>query len=71
MCPQSKDTIRFEKPFPYFQCNGAITFPMDCRYHVAEAALTQEVAILVDVLKFDGLSVTANYLKGECFDVFG
>jgi hypothetical protein len=44
---------------------------MDCRYHVAEAALTQEVAILVDVLKFDGLSVTANYLKGEYFDVFG
>ena len=71
MCPQSKDTIRFEKPCPYFQCNRAITFPMDRRYHVTEATLTQEVAILVDVLKFDGLSVTANYLKGKSFDVFG
>jgi len=71
MCPQSKHTIRFEKPCPYFQCNRAITFPMDRRYHVAKAALTQEVAIFVDVLKFYSLSVTANYLKGECFNVFG
>lgn len=55
---------------PYFQRNRAISFPVDCRHYIAETALAQEVAVLVNVLEFNGLTVSSNDLKSKCFDVF-
>ena len=54
----------------YFQCNRAISFSMDCRHYIAKAALAQKVAVLVNVLELDGLSITSNYFEDQCFNVF-
>jgi hypothetical protein len=54
----------------YFQCNRSISFSMDCRHYIAKAALAQKVAVLVNVLELDGLSITSNYFEDQCFNVF-
>lgn len=62
MCPQSTDAIRFTT-ISYFQRNRPIRFSVDCRDYIAESTFPQKVAVLINVLEFDSLSIASNYFK--------